>query len=95
MEYKGALIITPALHFLLLALSDDAGEFRAIVFRTMAIGIPALMGVGAVLYLFWRSLAAESATESAVDASRRTKAILILLVVVLVVECVLLAQMDF
>lgn len=89
------MIITPALHFLLLALSDDAGEFRAIVFRTMAIGIPALLGVGSVLYLFWRSLSEESAIESAVGVSRRTKAILILLVLVLVVECALLAQMDF
>lgn len=80
---------------MLLALLGDAAEFRAIMLRTMAIGIPALLGVGAVLYLFWRSLAAESATGSAMGASRRTKAILILLVVVLLVECALLAQMDF
>lgn len=61
----------------------------------MAIGVPALVGVGAVLYVFWKSLATESATESALVASKRTKAILVLLVVVLVVVCAFLAQMDF
>lgn len=86
--------ITPALPFLLAAVSE-AAEFRAVLLRTIAIGIPALLGVGAVLYVFWRSLAAESATESAVVASRRTKTILILLVMVLMVVCAFLAQMDF
>lgn len=86
--------ITPSLYFPLAAVSE-AAEFRAVLLRTMAIGIPALLGVGAVLYIFWRSLAAESATESAVVASRRTKTILILLVMVLVVVCAFLAKMDF
>lgn len=86
--------ITSAFYFLLAAVSD-AAEFRAVLLRTLAIGIPALLGVGTVLYVFWRSLAAESATESALVASRRTKAILVLLVLVLVVVCAFLAQMDF
>jgi len=45
--------------------------------------------------VFWRSLAAESATASEIVASRRTRAILILLVTVLVAVCAFLAQMDF
>lgn len=78
-----------------MAVVSDAAEFRAVLWRTIAIGIPALLGVGAVLYIFWRSLAAESATESAVVASKRTKLILVLLVMVLVAVCAFLAQMDF
>lgn len=79
----------------MLAAISEASEFRAVLLRTVAIGVPALVGVGAVLYLFWKSLATESATESALVASKRTKAILVLLVVVLVVVCAFLAQMDF